>query len=193
MRITGGKARGIPLKAPKGDATRPATDRLREAVFSSLGPAIEHSHVADLFAGTGSYGLEALSRGAIRVVFFENDRSALNCLRQNIQATRHSLEAGVEVAQIRNIDVYSIRAETQRFDWIFIDPPYTTIQWDMPRLFANTLPLLAYQNTRVVLEAPGDLTPAISGWTCLRRIGKIGKEKPTALIYQPNPKSGSHL
>ena len=80
MRITGGRAGGIPLKAPKGNHTRPATDRLRESVFSSLGASIEGCKVADLFAGTGSYGLEALSRGAASSTFFESDHAALNLL-----------------------------------------------------------------------------------------------------------------
>jgi 16S rRNA (guanine966-N2)-methyltransferase len=64
MRITGGKAKSISLMCPKGDLVRPATDRMRESVFSSLGPSIVGSEFIDLFAGTGSYGLESLSRGA---------------------------------------------------------------------------------------------------------------------------------
>ena len=79
MRITGGKARGIPLASPKGDATRPATDQLREAVFSSLGARIEGAQVADLFAGTGAYGLEAMSRGAIGGIFVEAFERAWAC------------------------------------------------------------------------------------------------------------------
>ena len=75
MRITGGAARGIPLRAPKGPLTRPATDRMREAIFSRLGSRVSQARVADLYAGTGSYGLEALSRGAAQVHFFEKKSS----------------------------------------------------------------------------------------------------------------------
>ncbi len=92
MRITGGRARGIPLHAPRGRETRPATDQLREAVFSSLGPRVEGARVADLFAGTGSYGLEALSRGATSGCFVENNRQALVCLRANLAAVLRSCE-----------------------------------------------------------------------------------------------------
>ena len=83
MRITGGKARGIRLKTPprKNAQTRPATDRLRESLFSSLGDQIIGSHCLDLFAGTGSYGLEALSRGALFCGFIESDRTALSWLK----------------------------------------------------------------------------------------------------------------
>ncbi|MCB0386966.1 MAG: RsmD family RNA methyltransferase, partial [Bdellovibrionales bacterium] len=91
MRITGGRARGIPLIAPTGQGTRPATDRMREAVFSSLGPLVEGSRCLDLFAGTGAYGLEALSRGATAVSFVENDTKALRALKTNQDTVLKSL------------------------------------------------------------------------------------------------------
>ena len=78
MRLTGGRARGIPLKAPD-EGTRPATDQLREAVFSSLAARIPGARVLDLFAGSGSYGLEAWSRGADRVVFIEKNYRFCRC------------------------------------------------------------------------------------------------------------------
>lgn len=128
MRITGGKARGIPLKAPKGDGTRPATDRLREAVFSSLGGSVEGCKVADLFAGTGSYGLEALSRGAASATFFETDRAALTCLRQNAQAVLRSCNLDTSAAKIVARDVYSLDVNCPGYDLIFLDPPTTRLR-----------------------------------------------------------------
>lgn len=91
MRITGGAARGIPLKAPAGDAVRPATDAMRQAVFSSLGGVVVNAYFLDLFAGTGGYGLEALSRGAAGGVFIERNAKAAACLRANLTAVRKSL------------------------------------------------------------------------------------------------------
>jgi len=184
MRITGGAARGIQIKAPKGNATRPATDRLREAIFSSLGASIEGCKVADLFAGTGSYGLEALSRGAASSTFFETDRAALTCLRQNAQATIRSCNLDTGVAKVVARDVYTLDSTTPSYDLIFLDPPYDTIDGNIHRIFEKAINPIALENARVLVELPGNLEPKIHDWQILRRIGKTGKDKPTALIYE---------
>src|SRR3954462_8903224 len=95
MRISGGVARGIQLVTPKGDATRPATDGMRQGVFSSLGAAVVGARFLDLFAGSGAYGLEAISRGAAGGVFVEQNGKAAGCVRQNLVAVCKS--AGREV------------------------------------------------------------------------------------------------
>ena len=90
MRIIAGEWRGRKLTAPKGDATRPTADRTRETVFSMLNSRLgsfEGIAVADLFAGSGALGLEALSRGAAQCLFVENDRAALDAVRAAIKAT----------------------------------------------------------------------------------------------------------
>ena len=163
MRITGGRAGGIPLKAPKGNHTRPATDRLRESVFSSLGASIEGCKVADLFAGTGSYGLEALSRGASSSTFFESDHAALTCLRQNVQATICSCNSDTAAAKIVASDVF---AENLHY------------------IFEKVINPIALAKARTIVELPGNIEPKVKGWKILRRIGKAGKDKPTALIYE---------
>src|ERR1041384_6862076 len=91
MRISGGAARGIPLVVPKGDAVRPATDGMRQAVFSSLGARVVDARFLDLFAGSGAYGLEALSRGAAGGIFVEQNAKAAACVRANITAVCKSL------------------------------------------------------------------------------------------------------
>ena len=91
MRITGGQARGIPLTLPKGDRVRPATDALRQAVFSSLAARVPGARFLDLFAGSGAYGLEALSRGASGGVFVEKDARTAGFIRDNITAVCKSL------------------------------------------------------------------------------------------------------
>jgi 16S rRNA (guanine966-N2)-methyltransferase len=88
MRIIAGQWRGRPLDAPKGDITRPTSDRAREGLFSMLASRLgsfEELTVADLFAGTGALGLEALSRGAAHCTFIEKDRNALDILKRNIE------------------------------------------------------------------------------------------------------------
>jgi 16S rRNA (guanine966-N2)-methyltransferase len=183
MRITGGAARGIQIKAPKGNATRPATDRLREAIFSSIGASIEGCRVADLFAGTGSYGLEALSRGATSSTFFETAHAALTCLRQNVQATVRSCNLNTDAAKVVACDVFTLDPDTPSYDLIFLDPPYDTIAENLQRIFEKAINPIALENARVLVELPGNLEPMISDWQILRRIGKAGKDKPTALIY----------
>jgi 16S rRNA (guanine966-N2)-methyltransferase len=184
MRITGGRASGIPLKAPKGTRTRPATDRLRESVFSSLGASVEGCKVVDLFAGTGSYGLEALSRGAASSTFFENDHATLTCLRQNVQATMRSCNMDTNVAQVVARDIFALDSNTPSYNLIFLDPPYDTISENLQRIFEKVINPIAMAKARAVVELPGDLGPEIHGWKILRRIGKAGKGKPTALIYE---------
>ena len=94
MRIIAGEFRGRKLLPPQGQQTRPITDRVKQSLFDILAPSIEGAVVFDCFAGTGSLGLEALSRGASRAVFFERDRSAVRLLQENIRALgvsdRHS-------------------------------------------------------------------------------------------------------
>ncbi|MEI8063089.1 MAG: 16S rRNA (guanine(966)-N(2))-methyltransferase RsmD [Verrucomicrobiota bacterium] len=120
MRIITGTARGLPLAVPRGDATRPTSDRVREAIFSSLGARVANAAVLDLFAGTGALGLEAASRGARSVVFVECSKPALACLAKNIAAI-------APAAQVWRGEVLRELARlTGPFHLIFADPPYGT-------------------------------------------------------------------
>jgi 16S rRNA (guanine966-N2)-methyltransferase len=125
MRLTGGLDRGRRLKAPRGLRTRPTAAKIREAIFNILGPPPEGA-VLDLFAGTGSLGLEALSRGARRVVFIERDRQALLALRQNLRelgAEGRSTVIGADVRTGLRRLAASVGGD-DRFSWVFMDPPY---------------------------------------------------------------------
>lgn len=120
MRIIAGKWRGRPLIAPKGDATRPTADRTREALFSMLTSRLgsfEGLKIADICAGTGALGLEALSRGAVHCTFIERDRTALEALRANIA------RLGAE-GEVRPIAAEGYSGGP--FDLVLIDPPYGT-------------------------------------------------------------------
>ncbi len=123
MRIIAGQWRGRSLAAPKGDATRPTADRTREALFSMLASRLgsfEGLAVADLFAGSGALGLEALSRGAATCLFVEQDRAALDALRANIA----KLDA--KGADIRAQSVLALGPARAPLDLILMDPPYAT-------------------------------------------------------------------
>lgn len=184
MRISGGGARGIPLVVPKGDKVRPATDALRQAVFSSLGARVAGARFLDLFAGSGAYGLEALSRGAAAGTFVEQNAKAVACLRQNIGAVCKSLgreTAGVTVTQA---DVRSapLLADGGAPDLVFIDPPYEIIAEIAPALFGRLAETLS-ADAMVVFELPGELELAPPGWTLLKRLGKGGRQ-PTAAFFR---------
>lgn len=122
MRVIAGEWRGRKLIAPKGEATRPTADRMRETLFSMLTSRLgsfEGLQVADLFAGSGAIGLEALSRGAASCVFVEQDRDALSAIRANITALGADLRSRVEAASATQL-----RAVTKPLDIILVDPPY---------------------------------------------------------------------
>lgn len=119
MRIISGQAGSIPLKVPKS-LTRPTTDRVREAVFSSLAPRLAGARVLDLFAGCGSLGLEALSRGAATVTFVDSGREAVRVIEENRK------KAGLHGETILQRDVLRFLDSVSRdhFDLVFADPPY---------------------------------------------------------------------
>ncbi|MFU8848222.1 MAG: RsmD family RNA methyltransferase [Opitutales bacterium] len=187
MRITGGRARGIPLTAPKGEGTRPATDQLREAVFSSLGPRIESARVADLFAGTGAYGLEAMSRGASSGLFVENSREAVACLKKNLAAVSKSCGTKPGDWRVLAQKIYTIPENLGPFDIVFMDPPYAMIEERIPEIFAEHIAGILADQGLVCFEMPGNLDLELFGWQPIRRLGKSGKDKPTAVFYQKTP------
>lgn len=119
MRVISGVAGSLPLRVPPS-LTRPTTDRVREAVFSSLGDRVVGARVLDLYAGSGSLGIEALSRGASEAVFVEENREAVETIRRNLESTR--LGGGV-VRQQAVRSFLSTLSETE-FSLIFADPPY---------------------------------------------------------------------
>ena len=122
MRIISGQWRGRQIVAPKGDATRPTADRTRETLFSMLTSRLgsfEELAVADLFAGSGALGLEALSRGAASCIFVEQDKPALDALRGNLA----KLEAK---ADVRAQSVLALGVAVKPLDLILMDPPYGT-------------------------------------------------------------------
>ncbi len=125
MRVIAGEAKGRTLLAPKGTGTRPATDRIREALFAILEPSLPGAKVLDLFAGAGTLGIEALSRGAAEVTFVERSAAALDALRKNLAATGFSGRSAVVAA---NVLAFLERGGPRAtYDLVFLDPPFADL------------------------------------------------------------------
>lgn len=151
VRVVSGEFRGRSIVAPDGSATRPTTDKVREAVFNALGSlgVVEGAVVADLFAGSGALGLEALSRGAESCVFVERDSAALRALRSNIA------HLGVDRrSRVVASDALAVAASLTGLDLALVDPPYTFDDWQtlLDRLSA---PFVVAESDREITAPPG--------------------------------------
>ena len=122
MRIIGGRARGLTLYAPKGHSVRPTSDRVKESIFNILS-SMEGRSFLDLYAGSGNMGLEALSRGASRVVFVEKNRSCVETIRRNLSLIHTESSAEVIEASVEQ-GIRRLLRRKEDFDIIFADPPY---------------------------------------------------------------------
>jgi 16S rRNA (guanine966-N2)-methyltransferase len=148
MRVISGSAGGLALSVPDKVA-RPTMDKVRAAIFSSLGDAVPGSRVLDLFAGSGSLGIEALSRGAESAVFVDSDRHAAECILRNLRKTR--LQASVQTMDVfRFIKTY---AHPGSCDLVFADPPYRKLDGDTDFV----TPLLACPELAASLSPHGTL------------------------------------
>jgi 16S rRNA (guanine966-N2)-methyltransferase len=153
MRIIAGVAKGRRLKSPPGSGTRPLTGKAKEALFSSLGSGVVDADVLDLYAGSGSIGLEALSRGAATAVFVEHDPRAIAVLRTNIDLV--GLGGGA-----RRSDVGSfLRACASDFDLIFVDPPYVEDPLQVDEVLTLVSDVLRAGGTVVVHRRVGGVEP----------------------------------
>ena len=169
MRIIAGLAKGMPLTVPRA-GVRPTADRIREAVFSSLGARVVEARVLDLFAGTGALGLEAASRGATSVLFVENARAAVECLEQNLAAFRRNREVACEFSVARaavEAQLRELATADETFTLIFADPPYGEEAQDLLR--DDVLPQLLAANGLLVLEsAKRDALAVVPPWESVR-------------------------
>lgn len=174
MRIVAGEWGGRRLQAPPGRGTRPTTDRVREAWMSVVAPLLPDARVLDLFAGSGALGLEALSRGAARVVFVEQAPPALRALRANIDA----LGAGPRCEVVRTDALrYAAALEADAFDLAFADPPYAT---GAARALVDSFAAVPFAGWLCVEHSRDDRLPALPGAET-RRYGD------TQLTFIPRP------
>ena len=123
MRVISGKARGVALKTPEGQRTRPTADRVKEAMFSIVQFDLPGARVLDLFAGTGQLGIEAISRGAKNAVFVDAEETACRLIRENLRKARMEQEGTV----IRSDYLAYLSTCRDAFDIIFLDPPYAEV------------------------------------------------------------------
>ncbi|MCR5793091.1 MAG: 16S rRNA (guanine(966)-N(2))-methyltransferase RsmD [Lachnospiraceae bacterium] len=123
MRVIAGEARRIQLKTPVGNHTRPTTDRIKETLFNILSPHLADAVFLDLFSGSGGIGIEAISRGAKKAVFVENNKEALSCIKDNLSRTHFT-----DRANVLSMDCFGalkvLAGRDDVFDVIFMDPPY---------------------------------------------------------------------
>jgi 16S rRNA (guanine966-N2)-methyltransferase len=161
VRVVAGTHGGRRLKAPPGGATRPTADRVREALFSILGPGVVGACVLDLFAGSGALGIEALSRGAAEAVFVDSSAAAIRVVRANLAALE--LEAETHRADALAY-LRTAREAARQYDLVFLDPPYRASERLAPGL-SEAIGVLLGPGGRVVSEsdrrAPLDLELAL--------------------------------
>ena len=173
MRVIAGSLRGRVLRAPRGSQTRPTADRVKEALFSILGP-LDAFNVLDLYAGTGSLGIEALSRGARQAVFIEAARDAVLCLQQNLSS--------LKIADRSHIVPMRVERSTREianwapYDLAFCDPPWPRIDEAWKFLSDANVMNLFSPTGRLVLEHPANHSPQQDVWAqmqvvCVRAWG----------------------
>lgn len=169
MRVIAGTAGGIRLEVPETEV-RPTMDRVKAAIFSSLGEAVADTRVLDLFAGTGALGIEALSRGAASAMFVDEKRDAIQAVEKNLARTGFT-------GTVRQRDVFEFLESTAagrlEFDLIFADPPYEKMRsgeafTDLLLHDANLARLLARDGTFILEKRPGEELPSADLWEVLR-------------------------
>lgn len=160
IRVIAGTYGGRILVCPPGNRTHPMGERIRNAIFNSLGSTVDGTYVLDAFAGTGAIGIEALSRGATVATFIENDRVAQRVLRQNLDSLRVGDTAQIIATTVSNW----LETTSDTYDVVFADPPYNDTQEEAVTRLSTRL----RQNGVFVLSWPAKKeTPIINGLTCV--------------------------
>jgi 16S rRNA (guanine966-N2)-methyltransferase len=154
MRIIAGSRKGHTIHAPRGRDTRPTSDRVRENVFNLVGP-VDGATVLDLYAGSGALGLEALSRGAARAVFVENERDAIHAIERNLDKLRL---AGTILRQDAVTALATEAGTGRKYDLVLVDPPYDMYPELEPRL-ARYLPAVLADDGLLVVETDVRVEP----------------------------------
>lgn len=151
MRVVAGRFGGRRLVAPRGEGTRPTSDRVREALFSMLGP-LDDARVLDLFAGSGALGIEALSRGAAHALLVERDPAAVRAIRANLDALGLGADEVRVVAAPARAALRDASARADTYDLVFLDPPYRRAP-ELGHELSDALGALLAPGARVVSES----------------------------------------
>ncbi len=165
MRVIAGSARSIRLQYPKGARIRPTTDRVRESLFASLGDEVVGSRFCDLYAGAGTVGIEALSRGAQSAVFVEKNRRCLEALHDNLENT-HLVERATVVRGNLPACIKDVWQKSGPFGIVFADPPYAD---DPQPLLPVVAELMAGAGGLLLLQCDSRTDPDAAGLHLLRR------------------------
>ena len=173
MRIVAGLAKGRKIESPKGMDVRPTTDRVREALFSSIAFRIRGARVLDLFAGTGALGLEALSRGAASAVFVERDHRFAALVNRNIAACGFDTRTRLFTTDALKA-IVSLGAENLQFDLIFMDPPYNGPMLEKGLDAVQDNALLA-PNGLIAAEHPANRPPSVPIGLAVATAKRYGK------------------
>jgi len=183
VRIIAGSRKGHRIAAPKGRDTRPTSDRVRENTFNLIGP-VDGASVLDLFAGSGAMGIEALSRGAERATFVEQDTKTAYVIEENLEKLRLT---GARV--VRDDAVRALVAEAaggRKYDLVLVDPPYDRYDAVEPSL-ARYLPDVLAADALVVVETSARTEPALP--LTLRTSRKYGAARVTVFESAARPRS----
>jgi 16S rRNA (guanine966-N2)-methyltransferase len=181
MRVIAGEAKGRTLLAPKGTGTRPATDRIRETLFQILEPDLGGTRVLDLFAGAGTMGIEALSRGAAHATFVERAATALEALRKNVASTGFAGRSEIVAANV--IGFLDRGAPAERYDFAFLDPPFADVAILEATLAHPTLSAALAPAATVVARVLRKHPPEIPPSARIVRTKQIGEEDLVFLRY----------
>ena len=162
MRVISGKARGVRLKSPDGQSTRPTADRVKEAMFSIIQFELPGAHILDLFGGTGQLGIEAISRGAKGAVFVDHSEHACKLIRENLHLARMENQGHV----VRGDYLSFLKNTKAKFDIILLDPPYAEVFLENALKLITEIDILQ-SNGIIVAECPAGkvLPPEFPGYT----------------------------
>lgn len=181
MRIGGGRLRGRAIRAPAGEKTRPTSGRLKKALFDILAPRLAGARFLDLFAGAGAVGIEALSRGATEVTFVEQSRSAAAAIERNLGELGLASKAAL-IRRELGAALRSLEAQGQRFDLIFLDPPYRLVTH--AALLSRLAALDLLEPGGLVILEHHHKTPLAEAYGSLTRVRKVRAGESVLSFYR---------
>jgi 16S rRNA (guanine966-N2)-methyltransferase len=180
MRVIAGEAKGRTLVVPRGGGTRAATDRIRETLFAIVESELPGARVLDLYAGAGTLGIEALSRGAELATFVERDAEALKALRRNLDTTGFAPRSRVVAS---NVIAFLDSRPAGAFEVAFCDPPFADVTAAEATLGHDALRAAMSPDGLVVMRAHSKHVPTVPATTRLARVKEIGEETLLFLRY----------
>ncbi|MBJ6363331.1 16S rRNA (guanine(966)-N(2))-methyltransferase RsmD [Paenibacillus sp. GCM10012307] len=185
MRVIAGEAKGRPLKAVPGNQTRPTTDKVKEAIFSMIGPFFDGGWALDLFAGTGGLGIEAISRGMERAVFVDLERQSIDIIRKNVAAAHMEDRAEIYKNDARRA-IKLLEKRNLAFRLVFLDPPYRMKDADVLMNELAERRLVEPEAIIMVEHESGYHYPEQTGAYIQLKRAEYGETTVSIYCYRPN-------